>query len=68
MTNGLGIENLIAIHGTADPWEKDIDSEIADADNAAKKPMLMIPGSHANSPMIIIGGKMMYSTKYEKEN
>ena len=68
LRNGLGIENLIAIHGTADPWEKDIDSEIADADNAAKKPMLMIPGSHANSPMIIIGGKMMYSTKYEKEN
>ena len=65
MTNGLGIENLIAIHGTVDPWEKDVDSEIADAGNAAKKPMLMIPDSQTNSPMIIIGGKMMYSTRYK---
>ena len=65
LRNGLGIENLITIHGSVDPWRKDVDSEIAEVANAANKPMLMIPDSHANSPMIIIGGRMIYSTRYE---
>ena len=64
LKNGLVTNNLIAIHGTVDPWRKDVDSEIADSANAAKKPMLMIPDSHANSLMIIIGSRIMYSTRY----
>ena len=65
MRNGLGIENLITIHGSVDPWKKDVDSDIAKAANAAKKPTLTISDSDINSHTIIIGGTMGYSTRYK---
>ena len=65
LRNGLGIENLITIHGSVDPWKKDVDSDIVEAANAAKKPMLTISDSDINSHTIIIGGTMGYSTRYK---
>ena len=60
LRNGLGIENLITIHGSVDPWKKDVDSDIAEAANAAKKRMLTISDSDINSHTIVIGGRMAY--------
>ena len=60
LRNGLGIENLITFHGSVDPWKKDIDSDIVEAANAAKKPMLTISDSDINSHTIVIGGRIGY--------